>query len=55
MNFFKLNKNVLSIDYKIRDALIDYLSKNDTIAPVCDNRFLDDKMKRRTFVKQSSL
>lgn len=40
MNFFKLNKNVLSIDYKIRDALIDYLSKKDTIAPICDNRFI---------------
>lgn len=40
MNFFKLNKNVLSIDYKIRDALIDYLIKNDTIAPVSDNRFI---------------
>ena len=56
MNFFKLNKNVLSINYKIRDALIDYLSKNDTIAPVSDNRFiyLNIKMKRRTFIKQSS-
>ena len=56
MNFFKLNNNVLSIDYKIRDALIDYLSKNDTIAPVSDNRFiyLTIKMKRRTFIKQSS-
>lgn len=40
MDFFKKRDTVYSIDYKIRNALIDYLSKTDTINPVIDDRFI---------------
>ena len=51
MNFFKLNKNVSSIDYKIRDALIDYFSIKDTIAPISDNRFIYlDHLNEKTLI-----
>lgn len=40
MDFFKKRDTVYSIDYKIRNALIDYFSKTDTISPVIDDRFI---------------
>ena len=40
MNFFKTNDSLYVLDYKIRNALIDYLKKVDTINPVIDNRFI---------------
>ncbi|MFT5862162.1 MAG: 2',3'-cyclic-nucleotide 2'-phosphodiesterase (5'-nucleotidase family) [Flavobacteriales bacterium] len=39
MNFFAKPISLLEIDYKIRNVLIDYFAKHDTIAPVQDNRF----------------
>ncbi len=43
MNFFKTNDSLYVLDYKIRNALIDYLKKVDTINPVIDNRFIQTK------------
>lgn len=43
MNFFKTNDSLYVLDYKIRNALIDYLKKTDTIKPVIDNRFIQIK------------
>ncbi len=40
MDFFKKRDTVYVMDYKIRNALIDYLAKNDTINPVIDDRFI---------------
>lgn len=40
MNFFKTNDSLYILDYKIRNALIDYLKKVDTINPVIENRFV---------------
>lgn len=40
MNFFSKAEEVVSLDYKIRNLLIDYFKKKDTIAPVRDNRFI---------------
>ena len=40
MNFFKTNDSLYVLDYKIRNALIDYLKKVDTINPIIDNRFI---------------
>lgn len=39
MNFFTKPVSLLGLDYKIRNLLIDYFVKHDTIAPVQDNRF----------------
>jgi 5'-nucleotidase len=39
MDFFAKPVSLLSLDYKIRNLLIDYFAKHDTIAPVQDNRF----------------
>ena len=39
MTFFAGTKEVTSLDYKIRNLLIDYFTAKDTIAPVEDNRF----------------
>lgn len=39
MVFFKNALNVTEIDYKIRNAMIDYFKKVDTLAPVIDNRY----------------
>lgn len=39
MVFFKDAEKVTEIDYKIRNAMIDYFKKVDTIAPVVDDRF----------------
>ena len=43
MNFFKTNDSLYILDYKIRNALIDYLKKVDTINPQRDNRFIQLK------------
>ena len=43
MDFFKKSDNVYVLDYKIRNALIDYLHKIDTIQPVIDDRFIQLK------------
>jgi len=42
MTFFENPISVLPLDYKIRNVLIDYFKKYDTIAPVRDNRFTRD-------------
>ncbi len=39
MVFFKDAEKVTKIDYKIRNAMIDYFNKVDTITPVVDDRF----------------
>jgi len=43
MSFFKTNDTVYSLDYKIRNAMIDYFKKVDTINPTTDNRFTQIK------------
>ncbi len=43
MDFFKKKDTVYDLDYKIRNALIDYLTKTDTIRPVMDDRFIQLK------------
>lgn len=43
MAFFKTNDSLYALNYKIRNALIDYFMKNDTINPVRDNRFIQIK------------
>lgn len=43
MDFFKKRDTVYVLDYKIRNALIDYFTKNDTINPVIDDRFIQLK------------
>uniref|UniRef100_UPI004048F674 5'-nucleotidase C-terminal domain-containing protein n=1 Tax=Gelidibacter sp. TaxID=2018083 RepID=UPI004048F674 len=43
MTFFKSENNVTVLDYKIRNALIDYFKKVDTISPVMDDRFIQIK------------
>lgn len=40
MIFFKNNLSVTEVDYMIRNAMIDYFKKVDTIDPVIDNRFI---------------
>jgi len=40
MNFFEDRLNLVDTDYKIRNAMIDYFIKKDTIAPIIDNRFM---------------
>ncbi len=41
MTFFKPNDSLYVLHYKIRNVLIDYFTKHDTIAPVIDNRFIE--------------
>lgn len=43
MTFFKPNDSVYTLNYKIRNALIDYFKKVDTINPVIDDRFIQIK------------
>lgn len=43
MDFFKERDTVYVLDYKIRNALIDYFHKTDTIRPVIDDRFIQIK------------
>ncbi len=40
MTFFKENESFHDLGYKIRNAMIDYFKKTDTINPVIDNRFI---------------
>lgn len=40
MDFFKKNKNVFVLDYKIRNTMIDYFMKVDTLRPTIDDRFV---------------
>lgn len=39
MNFFKNHSSITETDYLIRNILIDYFGKLDTIAPKIDNRY----------------
>lgn len=43
MNFFKTNDSLYYLDYKVRNAFIDYLKKVDTISPKIDDRFIQIK------------
>jgi 2',3'-cyclic-nucleotide 2'-phosphodiesterase (5'-nucleotidase family) len=43
MDFFKTNDSLYILDYKIRNILIDYFSKKDTLNPVIDDRFIQMK------------
>ena len=40
MDFFKKSDTLYVLDYKIRNALIDYFTETDTINPVIDDRFI---------------
>lgn len=40
MNFFQNNEGLHVLNYKIRNVLIDYFKKIDTINPKIDNRFI---------------
>ena len=43
MEFFEKNRNVFGLDYKIRNAMIDYFIKVDTLNPTIDDRFIIKK------------
>lgn len=43
MRFFKPNDSVYYLDYKIRNAMLDYFKKVDTIRPQIDDRFTKTK------------
>lgn len=43
MSFLKSKDTVYSLDYKIRNLLIDYFKKTDTIQPTIDDRFIQLK------------
>ena len=43
MDFFKGSEEVIVLNYKIRNAIIDYFMKTDTISPVADDRFIQLK------------
>lgn len=40
MNFFKNPKKLTKLDYKLRDAIIDYFKKTDTLKAHIDNRII---------------
>ena len=40
MNFFQTNDSLYVLDYKMRNAMIDYFNKVDTINPIKDGRFI---------------
>ncbi|GAB1857755.1 5'-nucleotidase [Flavobacteriaceae bacterium MHTCC 0001] len=40
MSFYKPNESVYKLGYKIRNSIIDYFKKTDTISPIRDNRFI---------------
>ncbi|WBL23084.1 5'-nucleotidase C-terminal domain-containing protein [Zunongwangia sp. HRR-M8] len=42
MNFFKDPVNLYNIDYKLRNAIIDYFEKTDTITATQDDRFIKE-------------
>lgn len=43
MDFLQKTEKMHDLDYKIRNAIIDYLHKYDTINPVIDDRFIQIK------------
>lgn len=43
MDFFKTNVSLYPLDYKVRNVLIDYFSKKDTLNPVIDDRLIQLK------------
>ncbi|MEZ4856528.1 MAG: 5'-nucleotidase [Gelidibacter sp.] len=43
MDFFKPSDTLYVLNYKIRNAIIDYFKKVDTIKPVIDDRFIQFK------------
>lgn len=43
MDFFKKRDTLFVLNYKIRNALIDYFTKTDTINPTIDDRFIQLK------------
>lgn len=43
MTFFKDPVNLFKLDYKVRDAIIDYFKETDTIKVVLDGRFRKEK------------
>ena len=43
MNFLKSKDSVFDLNYKIRNLLIDYFKKIDTLQPTIDNRFIQKK------------
>ena len=45
MTFFQPNEGLEVLNYKIRNALLDYFIKTDTISPVIDDRFIQIKTK----------
>ncbi|MDO6597177.1 5'-nucleotidase C-terminal domain-containing protein [Oceanihabitans sp. 2_MG-2023] len=40
MTFFQTNDSLYVLNYKVRNALLDYFLKKDTINPVIDDRFI---------------
>ena len=40
MTFFKKNESLDILNYKIRNVLIDYFAKQDTLKPTIDDRFI---------------
>ncbi|WMI67612.1 5'-nucleotidase C-terminal domain-containing protein [Mangrovimonas sp. YM274] len=40
MDFFKPNDSVYTLDYKVRNALLDYFIKKDTIRSTIDDRYI---------------
>lgn len=43
MTFLKNGNQMQSLDYKIRNLLIDYFKKHDTLSPTIDDRFIINK------------
>ena len=43
MNFFKYPLNIHKLDYKVRNAIIDYFKETDTIKVSLDGRFRNEK------------
>ena len=43
MTFFQPNEGLHVLDYKIRNVLIDYFKKQDTLNPKRDRRFIQLK------------
>lgn len=43
MSFLKTNDSLYNLDYKIKNVLIDYFNKKDTLNPKIDDRFIQIK------------
>lgn len=43
MDFFQGSEELIVLNYKIRNAIMDYFMKTDTISPVIDDRFIQLK------------